>query len=51
MPAELGIDRATVLKARKGVTDSHPDEERIARDGKSYSVRQRAVDDPDTEAD
>jgi hypothetical protein len=41
MEAELGIDR-TVLKARRGVQDSHP--ERIGRDGKSYSVRQRVVE-------
>jgi hypothetical protein len=45
--AELGIDRTTVLKARKGVTDSHPDDERLGRDGKSYSIRQRITDDPD----
>ena len=32
----------TPEKARRGVTDSHPDDdERVVRDGKSYSIKQR----------
>jgi hypothetical protein len=43
--AELGVGRATVQRARE-VAHDEPPEERIGRDGKSYSIRQRVVDDP-----
>jgi hypothetical protein len=53
--AELGIGNKTVSRARNsGVSYDTPgligDEtpvERVGRDGKSYSIRQRVIDDPD----
>ena len=39
--ADLGIHNSTVSRVR----NSGPD--RVGQDGKSYSIRQRVVDDPD----
>lgn len=46
---DLGVTRQTVSNARKQVAnDLPPDEdERVGRDGKSYSIRQRVTDEPD----
>jgi hypothetical protein len=44
--AELGVGRATVQRARE-VAHDEPRDERVGRDGKSYSIRQRVADDSD----
>ena len=52
--AELGIGKTTVLEARRGLSGrGRPPEEseRIGRDGKSYSIRQRVTEDPDISPD
>jgi hypothetical protein len=45
--ADLGIGKNTVMRARQAGPDGPPEHERIGRDGKSYSIRQRVTDDPD----
>ena len=43
-----GLSEATVRRARQRPGSSNDDpEERVGRDGKSYSLRQRVTDDPD----
>jgi hypothetical protein len=49
--AETGVSLGTVNTARRSVEqDCSPTEARLGRDGKSYSIRQRVVDDPDIPA-
>lgn len=43
---DLGINQSTVSRVRNS-GDAYASPERIGQDGKSYSVRQRVVDDPD----
>jgi transposase-like protein len=47
--AELGVHNETVSRARRQLShDATPDEgERVGRDGKAYSIRQRVTEDPD----
>jgi hypothetical protein len=42
------VHNETVSRARRQLShDATPDDERIGRDGKSYSIRQRVTGDPD----
>lgn len=43
--ADIGVSDRTVNRAR--ATNDAPDEDRVGRDGKSYSARQRVTEDPD----
>ena len=44
--AEIGVGLETVRRARN-LDDPYGSPERIGRDGKSYSIRQRVTDDPE----
>jgi hypothetical protein len=45
--AEIGVDKNTVRAARSELSGEFSPEERIRSDGRSFSLRQRIVDDPD----
>lgn len=48
--AETGVSLGTVNTARKAVEQDCSPEERLGRDGKSYSVRQRVTEEPNLPA-
>jgi hypothetical protein len=44
---EVGVNQKTVGASRRELGEEYSSPERIGRDGKSYSVRQRVTEDPD----